>query len=54
MHLLALSLYALAIGALFSIFMREGVRDRIRFTFTLAGSMVGIAVAVGWIMYLVG
>ena len=53
-HFFSLIAYALAVSVLFSIFMREGTRERIRFALGLAGSMVGIAVVAGWIMRLAG
>jgi uncharacterized protein (DUF697 family) len=53
-HLTGLVLYSALVAVLLSLFMRDGVRPRIRFALALAGSMVGIAVAVGWIMYLLG
>ena len=53
-HFLNLVLYAAVVGALFSVFMRERNRDRLRFGLLLAMSMIGAAVAVGWLMYLAG
>ena len=52
-HFLNLVLYALCIGVLFSLFMRDGTRERMRFALMLWVSMVGIAIAVGWIMYFI-
>ena len=54
MHLLSLALYSLLVGALFSVFMREGVKPRIGFALRTALAMVGIAVALGWVMFFVG
>jgi hypothetical protein len=53
-HFLNLVFYSIAVGVLFSLFMREGVRARARFAAVLAGSMVAVAVAVGWVMYVLG
>ena len=52
-HLFNLVAYAVLVSAMFSLFMREGRRERIRLAALLALSMVGIAMASAWLMGLV-
>lgn len=52
-HLFNLIAYSVLVSAMFSLFMREGRRERLRFTALLAAAMIGISVAASWMMGLV-
>ena len=51
-HFFNMVFYAVIIATLFSIFMKEGLRERLRFVVTVSASMVGAAVVVAWLMLL--
>jgi len=51
-HLLNLILYATVTAVLFSIFMRDDTRARVRFAAMMSGSMIAAAIAAAWLMHL--
>ncbi len=53
-HFQALALFAALVSPAFACLMREGWRPRLRFTLWAFSCFVGFALALDWIMYLLG
>jgi heme A synthase len=50
-HLLLLVLFALFVSVVFAVLMRDEPREQLRTGAFIFGGFVGVALALGWLMY---
>jgi hypothetical protein len=50
-HFLLLALFAFLVSTVFAVLLRDDVRSQVRFGAMLFGTFVGVALALGWLMY---
>jgi heme A synthase len=50
-HFLLLVLFAALVSIVFAVLLRDDPREQARYAAMMFGAFVGIALAVGWVMY---
>lgn len=50
-HFLLLALFALLVSTVFAVIQRDDVREQMRLALLMTAGFVGVAVALGWVLY---
>jgi hypothetical protein len=50
-HILIMAVFAVCVGAVAGVLLKDEVREQVRTGGAIAGGLVGMAIVVGWLLY---